>query len=168
MKYIEVGKIVGTHGIKGEVKVNSDSSFKDERYKVGNVLYLNDQDKMIKIEINSYRPHKNLDLITFNNHTNINDVLKYVNCSIYVDEADLTELEEDEFYFEDLIDSNVVDDKGNEIGKIIDINEVPQGEILVIKKANGGKALIPFVNEFIKEIDLENKIVIITPIEGLL
>ena len=67
-----------------------------------------------------------------------------------------------------IINLKVVDDSGNEIGRVIDINEVPQGEILVIKKNNGGKALIPFVNEFIKEIDIENGLIIITPIEGLL
>ena len=101
MKYIEVGKIVGTHGIKGEVKVNSETSFKDQRYQVGNILYLNYQGEMMQITINSYRPHKSHDLITFNNLKNINDVLKFVNCEIFVKEEDLPDLDEDEFYYED-------------------------------------------------------------------
>ena len=84
MDYIEVGKIVGTHGIKGELKVLSDSDFKSERFKKGNVLYLKINDEYKEVKVSSYRPHKNLDLITINNLFDINEVLKYVNKDLYV------------------------------------------------------------------------------------
>lgn len=168
MKYFEVGLIVSTHGIKGEVKVKSDTSFTNERYRINNILYLNYDNKMIPIEINSHRHHKGYDLITFNNLTNINDVLKYVNCRIYVNRDDLQELADDEFYYDDLIDLIAYDDQGDLLGKIIDINELPHGILLVLKKIDESEALIPFVEEFIKDIDLENKKIIIKPIEGLL
>ena len=161
-----VGNITTTHGIKGEVKVKSDTSF--DRFFKGSILYLKNNESTIKIEINSHRFHKGFDLITFNSITNINDVLKYVGMDIYVDVSDLDELEEGEFYFDDLIDLIAYDDSGVELGKIIDINEVPQGIILVLEKLDKTTSLIPFVDEFIKEVNLEEQKIIIVPIEGLL
>lgn len=161
-----VGTIITTHGIKGEVKVRSDSSF--DRFFEGSILYLKNQNDTIKIEIDSHRIHKDHDLITFNGIKNINDVLEYVGMDIYVDVEDLDELEEGEFYFDDLIDLVAFDNLGNELGRITDINEVPQGIILVLEKLDKTTSLIPFVDEFIKEVNLEEQKIIITPIEGLL
>lgn len=156
-----VGKIVGTHGIKGELKVKSDTSF--DRFKKGNKLYV---DKTEEITINSHRQHKGMELITINNFTNINDVLGYVGKELYVPH-NREELKEGEFYYEDLIGLDCYDSKDNLIGTIKDLQEVPQGLILEIK----GKTktiLIPFVDEFIEYIDLENNKIAINEIEGLL
>lgn len=166
MKLNLVGVITSTHGIKGEVKVKSDTSF--DRFNVGNKLFLKKNGQTKEIIVNSHRIHKGYDLITFNNLRNINDVLDYIGCEIYVDVSGFDELEDGEFYFDDLIGLNVYDDEGSLLGEVIDINEVPQGIILEIKKLDNGKAYIPFVDEFIKEINLEDEKIIITPIEGLL
>lgn len=166
MKLNLVGTIVSTHGIKGEVKIKSDSSF--ERFKKGSKLYIKNKDITKEIIIDSHRVHKDLDLITFNGLTNINDVLEYIGYEVYVDIEGLDELEDDEFYFDDLIGLNAFDEDGKKLGTIRDINEVPQGIILELEKADKTTSYIPFVDEFIKEVDLENKKIIITPIEGLL
>ncbi|HEY8395434.1 MAG TPA: ribosome maturation factor RimM, partial [Bacilli bacterium] len=112
--------------------------------------------------------HKGLDLITFNNLNNINDVLGYVHAEIYVDAESRPKLNPDEYYYQDLIGLEAFLDSGEKVGTIADLVEVPQGLLLLLKKSNGKEALIPFVNEFVQEIDLENKKIIITPIEGLL
>ena len=156
-----VGKIVGTHGIKGELKVKSDTSF--DRFKKGNVLYI---EKEKKIVINSSRVHKGMHLITINGLTNINDVLCYVNKDIYVPH-DRSELEEGEFYYEDIIGLDCYNSKGELIGPVKDLQEVPQGLILEIQTKNK-TILIPFVDEFVVEVDLENKRIQIQEIEGLL
>ncbi len=166
MKLNLVGVITSTHGIKGEVKVKSDTSF--DRFSVGNKLFIKKNGLTKEIIINSHRVHKGYDLITFNDLRNINDVLEYVGCEIYVDVSEFDELEDGEFYFDDLIGLNVYDDEGALLGKVIDINEVPQGIILELKKLDNSKAYIPFVDEFIKEINLEEEKIVITPIEGLL
>lgn len=156
-----VGKIVGTHGIKGELKVKSDTSF--DRFKKGNILYIEKEEKII---INSSRVHKGLHLITINGLTNINDVLMYVNKNIYVPH-DRSELEEGEYYYEDLIGLICYDSNKEEIGEVIDLQEVPQGLILEIR-GKEKTILIPYVDEFIEEIDLDNKKILINEIEGLL
>lgn len=156
-----VGKIVGTHGIKGELKVKSDTSF--NRFKKGNKLYI---DKTICITIDSHRQHKGMDLITINGLTNINDVLCFVGKDIYVPH-NRDELDEGEYYYEDLIGLDCYDSKNNYIGPIKDLQEVPQGLILEIQ-GKDKTILIPYVDEFVKKIDLENKIIYINEIEGLI
>ena len=75
MKYIIIGKIVNTHGIKGELRILSDFKYKDKIFKKGFPLYIGyTKEKEI---INTYRPHKQFDMVTFNNYNNINEVLKY-------------------------------------------------------------------------------------------
>jgi len=157
-----VGKIIGTHGIKGEVKVKADTSF--PRFEKGSKLILKLNDQETEIQVNSHRIHKGLDLITFNNYQNINDILQFVGAEIYVEHKD-DELNENEYYFEDLIGRSVINTNEELLGKVIDIREVPQGIILEVQ----GKDkifLVPFVSEFIIEVD-EVRIVI-NVIEGLI
>lgn len=163
MMYL-VGKIVGTHGIKGELKVLNDSNF--DRLKVGEKLFVNRNNTYEKIEITSMRTHKNFFLITINNINDINDVLSYVNLNIYTDKHET--LEDGRYYYDDLIDCVCFDMNGKRIGVVSDITELPRGILLEIIKDNKTKALVPFVEAFIKEVDIENKKISIEPIEGLL
>lgn len=156
-----VGKIIGPHGIKGELKVKSDTSF--DRFKVGNVLYI---EKTIPITINSVRNHKGMTLITVNSLTNINDVLDFVNKNIYVNH-DRSELKDGEYYYEDLIGLDVYNSLDDKKGIVNDIIEVPQGILLEVKEKDK-TVLVPYVKEFVKEIDLSKKKIIINEIEGLL
>ena len=161
MRLLECAKILTTHGIKGEVKIKIITDDLN-RFNKGNILYVGDEKEVITI--NSFRMFKGMGLITFNNITNINDVLKYIVKSIYVD-TDM--YDDDSIYYDDLIGCNVFD-KGKLIGICEDVMEVPQGEILVIKLENGKQGFVPFVDEFIKEIDIEKKQIDIESIEGLL
>lgn len=167
MDLVLLGKIIGTHGIKGEVKVLSDSDFKSERFKIGNTLYLRQKDQNIPITINSYRVHKGLDLITFNDFKNINEVLPFVGLEIYVNYSNQEGLKKDEYYYPDLLDCKVFDRKNNFLGLVSDLREVPQGTILEITY-EGKVSLVPFHREFVLEVDVKNKKIIIEPIEGLL
>lgn len=162
MKYLEVGKIVTTHGIRGEVKIQviTDNL---SRFEKGSILYIGEEKEQIIVD--NYRVQKNMVLLSFNGITNINDVLKYINKMIYVDIDEVRD--EDEIYYDDLIDCIVLVDE-QVIGVVTDVIEVPQGEILQIKKQNGKNVLVPFVDEFIVEVDIKNKKIIIDPIEGLI
>lgn len=168
MKYIEIGKIVGTHGIKGEVKILPDTDFRNERFQKNNQLYLKLQDRMIPIVIDSSREFKNIELVSFNQIKDINEVQKYLGCSVYVDRDSLRDLPKNEFYFDDLIGMNAVTVQGEPIGIVENLIDVPQGAILSIRKADGKTAMVPFVDEFIKAVRFEEKTIVIAPIEGLL
>ncbi|MBP5407865.1 MAG: ribosome maturation factor RimM [Bacilli bacterium] len=161
--YYLVGRIINTHGIKGELKIVNESSF--DRFKKGNILYILKDDKYEEIKISSVRYQQNFVLITINDLNNINDVLKYVGLDIYTDKHEA--LEEGHYYFDDLIGCNVFDEDNNEIGIVGDIIDNQSQSILEIKTKNK-TSLVPFVEEFIKDVDLDNKKIIIHVIEGLL
>ena len=162
MRYLEVGEIVRTHGIKGELKVKI-STDDLTRFNVCNNLYIGENKKCVVVT--SSRMHQGMMLITINSLNNINLVLNYVGELIYCD-VDELDSAQDGFYYDDLIGCDVIVDK-KKIGVVNDIIEVPQGELLEIN-VNGKMKLVPYVDEFIENVDIDKKEIVVTPIEGLL
>ena len=148
-----VGKIVNTHGIKGEVKIISNIKHKDLVFKKDNYLKVNND----LLKINSYRVHKNFDMVTFLDINNINDVLKYKGEKVYFDKKDL-----DILFYEDYIGMEVYTD--HLIGKVIDIISNNAQDILVIKN-DSKKYYVPNIDIFVK---IKNNKIYINEIEGLI
>lgn len=146
---IYIGKTVSTFGIKGELKVISDFEKCDKAYKIGNKILINN----IEHVISGIRYHKNYILLEIDDLKNINNILKYVGFNIYIKRMDL-HLEENEFLYKDLISSDVIDNDGSNLGKII---EVEQGVNLLIKVKGSKEFYIPYVDEYIISFDLNNK-----------
>lgn len=144
-----IGKVIGTFGIKGELKIYSESDFIEERFKKGNKVYFTAGRQEIEVTISSFKIHKNNILITINNLNNINDVEKYVGYEVYSDQ-DIT-LEEDEFLVDDLIGLTVYNEQKELIGEVLDVISIPSNDILEIKTKEK-KILIPFINDYIVEI----------------
>lgn len=148
--YLETGKIVGTFGINGELKVLSDAT--TNRFVKGNTLYLGKNTKSLeKVEITSTRFHKGMYLVTINNLNNINLVEKYVNFIFYIDRDEMNDLKENEYYFVDLIGLKIVDTKNTEYGVVTDMLDLPSSSVLEAN-INGKRILIPFVKNYIKEV----------------
>lgn len=163
-KYLEVGKIVGTFGIKGELKLYSESDFIEERLKKGNVLYLKKNNEYLPVRIDKARLHKNVYMISINGLNDINEVLQYVGFSLYVDTELAPSLGKGEYYCDDLIGLKVYNQYEENIGMVTDVLEIPTYKLLEIKTEDK-KFLVPFIDEFIIDV-LEDKI-IINEIEGL-
>ena len=161
-EYIYVGKIVNTHGIKGEVRILSDFEKKDRVFIKGMPIYIGR--KKEKEIIASYRHHKNFEMITMEGYFNINDVLKYKGLYVYVTKDDL-KLKEGEFLESDLIGLSVIVD-GNSKGIVKDIRDSGHNKFLVIGYLDK-EYYIPYQTEFISNIDLKKKEIIITPIKGM-
>lgn len=154
--YIYAGKIVNTHGIKGEVRIISDINYKELIFKKGNNLYIGDN--KFKEEINTYRIHKNFDMITFVNINDINDVLKYKGENIYIKKDEINMAG---YFNEELIGMEVYTD--HLIGKVVEIIK-NNNDILVVEGRK--KYLIPNIDVFINKID--NNKIYINEIEGLI
>ena len=148
MDYIKIGKIVNTHGIKGEVRLLSKFPYKDKVFVKDMNIYI---DKKYKEVISSYRKHKNFDMITLVGYDNINDVLKYKGLNVYVNK-------------DDIIGSNVIY-KGINVGVIKDIERYDKYSLLVILGKK--EYLIPYNDNLIDNIDINNKNVYIKDIDGL-
>lgn len=164
MDYIYIGKIVNTHGIKGELRMISNFKYKDLVFVKEMSIYIGDQ--KIKETIESYRPHKKFDMITLEGYNNINEVLKYVGKDVYVERKAL-KLSEDEFLDEDLIGLEVYADN-NFIGTVNGIISNSSNDLISIITYDNKEVLIPYIDVFIKEIDLKNKKIVVNLIEGLI
>lgn len=168
-KWYNVGKIVNTHGIKGEVRIISRTDFPEERYKVGNTLHIFIADKEpIEVTVQSHRTHKNFDLVTFEGYDNVNDVERFKDSLVKVHESQLGELEEGEYYFHEIIGCTVVTEEGEELGAIKEILTPGANDVWVVKGAKGKEILIPFIDDIVKEIDIEEKRITIHLMEGLI
>ena len=110
---------------------------------------------LLSIKISSFRIHKNNVLITINNLLNINDVEKYINYDIYTIQE--LELDEDDYYIDDLIGLDVYNEQNILIGKVVDVISIPSNDILEVETKDK-KILIPFINDYI--IEINDKIII--------
>lgn len=157
MNFVYIGKLVNTHGLKGEVRIISDFKYKNLVFKSGNEIIINDT----KYTIESYRHHKMYDMITLKDIKTIDDALNLKGLNVYIDRDNY---EFDGYLDEDLIGLSVYD---NDIykGKIVEILKNDLYTILVIDGIK--KHMVPNIPEFIKRIDLENNKVEINYIEGL-
>lgn len=163
MEYLYIGKIVNTHGIKGEVRILSKFKYKSKILKKYFKIYIGkNKDEEV---INSYRPHKQFDMITMDGITNINEVLKYKGKSVYIKRIDLV-LGKDEYLDEDLIGLDVImNDKC--YGKIVRIDrDVYQDKIVV--NNDDTMYLVPYVCDIIKSINLDEGTITLEYIKGLL
>ena len=158
---IYIGKIINTFGIKGELKIYSESDFIEHRYRKGAKIYIDNKEHIVS----SFRIHQNLVLITIDEIKDINQVLQYVGKDIYASSNDNPELEEDEYYLDDLIGLKVYNQHNEYLGIVNDFLDLPQGEVMEILTDKNKKILIPFVDDFIIEITDEE--IIIEEIEGL-
>ena len=164
MKYIYLGKIVNTHGIKGELRLLSNFKYKNRVFKKEFKIYIG-KDKILE-EINSYRQHKQFDMITLKGYNNINQVLKYLNQSIYVKRNDLF-LNDDEFLDNDLINLNIIFDN-KEVGKVLAIKKVGNNNKIIEAIINDKKILIPYHKDFIKKVDINSGIIEMNLIGGMI
>ena len=161
MKYIEVGKIVNTHALKGEVKIKSYSNM--DRFNIGNILYLGESH--IEVKVKTHRVKDNFEYVVFENYEDINLIEPYKNKFLYIKETDLEVLDEDEYYIKDLIGLKVYNENKEYKGIVKNVSEYPANFMLEVEKEDKKIALIPFRKEFVIEV---SDIIIIHEIEGLI
>lgn len=162
MDYVYVGKIVNTHGIKGELRIRSDFDKKNLVFKPGITLYIGDGH--VPEKITTYRVHKEFDMVTFEGYDNINQVLNYLKMNVYVNRDDL-KLDKDDFLLQDLIGLNVVEN-GEMLGKVSDI--VYNGSNILLSVLGLRNFYIPKNGNFIKKVDLDEGIIEVQDAKGLI
>ena len=162
MDYVYIGKIVNTHGIKGELRIRSDFELKDIIFKPGFILYVGEG--YVAEEIVTYRHHKEFDMVTFKGYDNINQVLNYLKMNVYVKRSDL-ELSKDEYILDDLVGLSI-QENGEMLGKVEEI--VYNGINILLSVVGEKNFYIPVSGNFIKKVDLENGIIETEGAKGLI
>jgi len=170
MNWYNVGKIVNTHGIRGEVRVISSTDFPEERYAVGNKLslFMSDTKSPIVLTVASHRQHKNFDLLTFEGYLTIEMVQGFRDGILKVSENQLSDLEGDEFYFHEIMGCTVYDLEGQEIGVVTDILQTGANDVWTVTPESGKAHYIPYIEDVVKEIDIDEKKIVIDVLDGLL
>lgn len=169
--YYTVGKLVNTHALKGEVRVMAATDFPEQRFAIDSKLTIFDGDKKVTdVIVESARNHKNFIILLFKGLHNINDVEQYKGMELKVSEfqQDDDALEENEYYYHEIIGLEVYTLEGELIGKITAITELISNDVWTIKRPNGKEALIPYIADVVKEIKLDDNKVIIDALEGLI
>ena len=168
MNYFNVGKIVNTQGLQGEMRVLSVTDFAEERFKKGNKLALFDKKDqfVMDVEIASHRKAKNFDIIKFKGMYHINDIEKYRDFSLKVAEEDLTDLEDGEFYYHEIIGLEVYE---NDVllGTIKEILQPGANDVWVVKRKGKRDLLLPYIPPVVLGIDIEQGRVDVEIPEGL-
>lgn len=157
-----VGKIVNTHGVKGEFRIKSDFERKSEVFVIGNNIIINNN----TYEITSYRVHKGYDMITVKGLNDLNAVLPLKGLKVFVDRA-ILDINNNDYLFEDLIGSKVVF-KGMDVGIVSDYT-LGANPLIYIKDDDGKEKMVPLNENFIEKFDKDTLTVYISnAAEGLL
>ncbi len=162
-QFLEVGKIVGTHGIRGELRVNpwSDTPGFLSDFKT---LYFNEGAEKIKVKC---RPHKNIVLMTVKGIDNVEDAEKLRGKVLFIDRND-AKLPEGKNFIQDLIGCRVVDFDENSVsyGEIKDVFKTGANDVYTVSK-DGKDYLIPVIDSVVIEKNVDEGIVYIRPMKGL-
>jgi 16S rRNA processing protein RimM len=157
-QFLNVARIVTTHGLKGQVKVEVLTDF-DQRLAKGRRLRL--QDNWVTVEASQWQNDRMILKLSGINDIETAKALKWEYLSSAADEE--LELEEDEFLVEDLEGMEVVTTEGQKLGKVDEVAAYPAQDILVI-----GEIMIPFAEQFVKKIDFDTETITVELIEGML
>ena len=166
-KRLEVGQIVNTFGIKGEVKV---MPFTDDinRFDYLEKVYVKTRkdEKLYKVE--NVRYHKNMVLLKLEGIENPEQAEMLRNAFLEIDREDAIPLEEGTYFIADLIGLEVYTDEGKLLGKVEDIYNAGANDIYVVKDELGKQILLPGIDEVIKEVDLDKSKIVVHLIPGLI
>ncbi len=163
-RFLEVGKIVNTHGIKGDLKVAPWCNSVEVLCSF-NKIYLNEGKN--KLIIKSARPHKNVAIMHIDGIDTIETAEKMKNKVVYADRKDIC-LDENEYFIQDIIGCKILDFDTKKIyGTVTDVFKTGANDVYEITSDNEIKHLIPVIDNVIKETDINNQIIKVTPIKGL-
>ena len=163
-KYLETGKIVGTHGVKGTLRVQPwcDSGDFLKQFE----SFYTDKDGINKLNISSVQPHGNVVLINVKGIDSIEKAEALRNKVIYIDRKDV-KLPEGRYFIDDLISCTVTDaESGKSLGILTDVSQTGANDVWHITN-EGKEYLVPAIEEVIVNVDTETSTITIKPLKGI-
>lgn len=166
-EYLEIGQIVNTNGLKGNLKVKP---LTDEitRFEDLENVYIQKNNKLTEFKIQDVKYSKNMVLLKLEGIDNIEEAEKYRNCYLKINRKDAVELDEDSYFIVDIIGCEVYTDGQELLGKVIDVFPTGSNDVYTVKGINNNEILIPAIEDVIKDVDIKNKKIIIHLMEGLI
>lgn len=167
MQFYDVAKILTTHGLNGEVKVALITDFPEERFAPGSELALKENHEC-KLTVKAGRPFKQFWLVTFAEISDIDQAAKLRGKTLVVSEENQQDLPAGVYYYRDILDSTVIDNKsGEKLGTIVDIQSPGANDVWLVREDSGKEYWIPYITDVVKKIDVAEKKIYVELMEGL-
>ena len=164
---LQVGVITQTHGIRGEVKVfptTDDAS----RFKKLKEVIMDTGRERLDMEIEGVKFFKQYAIVKFKGLDSINDVEKYKGAKLYVTRDKAVTLKKDEYFVADLIGMRVITEDGAAFGTLKDVMATGANDVYVVEREDASEVLMPAIRECVKKIDMEQGVITVHIMEGLL
>lgn len=166
-EYFELGQIVNTFGVKGQLKVKPFTDHVEQFAELKSILVVRNNE-MTEMKIIEAKFHKDMVLLKLEGIDDMNVAEKYKGSYLKIRREDARELEEGEYFIADIIGSDVYTDTGDYLGKVDDIYNTGAQDIYVVKDELGKQILLPSIKEVILNIDIENQKVTVHLLKGLI
>lgn len=166
MEYYDIGLIVSTHGLNGEVKVKVITDFPELRFKKGSTVFLKKGEKMLTVAAG--RPFQQFWLVKFAEISDIDQAKVLKGNMLQVSANDQQKLPAGSYYYHDILGLQVIDARsGQVIGKISDIESPGANDIWQVQETDGKNFWLPYIPSVVKKIDLSKKQILVSLMKGL-
>jgi len=167
-----IGKVTSPFGIKGEVKIIPKSDIFEKQIadileKEEKLTFYKGQDKISLTPID-IKPHKSGYIFKFKEINDRNKAEDLRNYELWIEKEKASKLDKDEYYVDELIGFKCIDEKKGEIGILKEVMFQPSADVLLIETKDKKEILVPFIKEFVKDVDKENKVIYLSLIDGFL
>ncbi len=169
-QWFTVGEIVNTQGIRGELKVVPHTDFAEQRFAPGSKLSLQKEGTPggFQVEVQSSRSHKNVYIVKLKGYENINEVEKFKGYLMKVSDSQREPLAKGEFYYTDIIGSEVVTEEGESLGLVTEILRPGANDVWAVELKDGKELLLPYIDDVVLDVNVRAKRVTVRLMEGLM
>lgn len=166
---IVVGRIVKPHGIRGEVIVESQTEAADERFVAGATLFVGDpaSEDSAAVRIEAARPHQGRYIVAFEHVDDRTQAETLRNVLLSIPSGQARPPAPGRYYPHDLEGLDVFDESGGTLGVLTGVLDNPANDLWIVRTPAGKDVLVPAVREFVRDVDLERKRIVVRPIPGL-
>jgi 16S rRNA processing protein RimM len=159
-----VGRVARAHGIRGQVVVNPETDFIEDRFRIGRIVLIGSEENARPCEILESRIHQGRPIVRFAGIDTMNDAASLAGASLWLRESDLEPLPAGTFYRHDLVGCEVVDTHGTNVGRVTGVEGSLDRSYLVVDE----HTLVPLVGDICVAIDIASRRVTIDPPDGLI
>ena len=167
--YLLLGIIIDSFSLDGTMKILSKTDFAPLRYQKGNIVfcYSKKSKERKTLTVESYRNNGQFDFVKFLEINSPEEAQSYKGDEIQI-EKDYQNMEKDTYYYVDIVGCEVLDESGQILGRVTQVEEFPAQLTLRVKRKGQPDFFVPYVKAFIKNVDIQKKQIVINVIEGML
>lgn len=166
-EYLRVGVISNTHGVRGEVKVYPTTD-DIKRFDYLKEAVIDTGKEYIDVNVTGVKYFKNMVILKFEQFQNMDMVIPYKGMDLLVTRENAIPLGEGEHFIVDLVGCKVITDEGEDFGELVDVLQTGANGVYVVKTKDGKEVLLPAIDECVLEKDIENRVIKVHIMKGLL